>query len=139
MQTGFVASQYSGCHCTYRTWCDLKGGSFFSSCVHKYMTPFNEDHKLETWVWICAYWAAVPCCIIWWWIDAVWLQMVYWHMYIFLPHPLLTMDASAQMTFLGLSESKLLNEMDYHIWDIKLQDKKMDWPFGCLKVSSSVW
>ncbi len=32
-----------------------------------------------------------------------------------LHHPLLTMDASAQMTFLGLPEAKLLNEMDYHI------------------------
>lgn len=26
-----------------------------------------------------------------------------------------TVDASAQMTFLGLSEAKLLNETDYHI------------------------
>lgn len=48
------------------------------------------------------------------------------------------MDASAQMTFLGLSEAKLFNEMDDQIWDIKFQDKNMDWPFGYLKVSSSV-
>lgn len=59
-------------------------------------------------------------------IDAVWPQMECWHTVYPLHHPLLTMDASAQMTFLGLSEAKLLNEMDYHIRDTKLQDKKMD-------------
>lgn len=32
-----------------------------------------------------------------------------------LHHPSLTMDASVQMTFLGLLEAKLLNEMDYGI------------------------
>lgn len=32
-----------------------------------------------------------------------------------LHHPLLTMDASVQVTFIGLLEAKLLNEMDYGI------------------------
>ena len=51
-----------------------------------------------------------------------------------LHQPSLTMDASAQMTFLGFvgKQNPLMK------W-IKMQGEKMDWPFGPLKVSCSVW
>lgn len=73
--------------------------------VQNYMTPFNEVDKLET-VHTEHLYLTVALSLA---TDGVLTCLYPLH------HPLLTMDASVQVTFIGLLEAKLLNEMDYGI------------------------
>lgn len=87
----------------------FKRGGAHSSVVLTNIRPpfFSVDHKLETWVCLCAYWG---CCTTLCYYGGELMQFGYrWCLGICtssLPptptptHPSLTMDASARMTFL---------------------------------------